>query len=105
LQIIFPVLEGIAGAVMQGQADTAVFESALAHCGEHYNYAQNFGAPKELLNQVKELLGKAKTALVRLKQLDEEAAQTQAESQALDAEVAGGEAPPPGGAAPPPPMQ
>lgn len=105
LQIIFPVLEGIAGAVMQGQADTAVFESALAHCGEHYNYAQNFGAPKELLDQVKELLGKAKTALVRLKQLDEQAAQTQSESQALDAEVAGGEAPPPGGAAPPPPMQ
>jgi len=102
MQILFPVLENIAGAVMQGQADTAVFEAAVAHIGEHFNYAQNFGAPKELLDQVKDLLGKAKTALVRLKQLDEQAAETQSKSQALDEEVAGGEMPPEGGVAPPP---
>lgn len=87
LQILVPVAEHTAAAIMQGGAETAALEAILAHTTEHYNRALEQGTPKESLKQVEELVKNAGKVLAELKQLDTEAEQLSMESQAQDAEV------------------
>lgn len=73
LQILMPFAESIAQAIQQGQAGTASFEATIAHMQEHYNQAQQQGAPKEALKPVADLLAKAGPALEQMKQMDAKA--------------------------------
>lgn len=82
LQMLTPVAEQIAGAIMQGQADTVALEAILAHLTEHYNRSLEQGTPKEQLKPVADIVKKAGEVLAQLKSLDQEAQQLQAEGQA-----------------------
>jgi dsRNA-specific ribonuclease len=84
LQTLMPLAEQVAGAVMQGQAPTAVFEVVVAHISEHFARAQEQGLPKDQLKPVEEFLRKAGPTLAQLKQIDEQAAQVAAQSAAHD---------------------
>lgn len=87
LQMLVPVAEQTAGAIMQGQADTVALESVMAHITEHYNRALEQGVPKEKLKPVADIVKKAGEVLAQLKSLDQEAQQLQAEGQMEQPEI------------------
>lgn len=80
LDVLLPVAEQTAAAIMQGGAETAALEAVLAHITEHFNRAQEQGVPKERLKPIAELVKNAGKVLSELKQLDAQATQLQAES-------------------------
>ncbi len=86
LNILKPVAEQTAMAIMQGQVDTNVLEALLTHITEHYNAAQGAGTQAEELKEYAALIKNASKALNELKQLDEQAGQLQQVSQAHDAD-------------------
>lgn len=86
MDALMPVLEGLAAAIMQGQAETEQLEPILAHITEHYNRALEQGVPKEKLKPVADLVKKSAAVLEQLKQIDQEAAAVAQQSQLLDAE-------------------
>jgi hypothetical protein len=86
LNMLLPIAEQAAGAIMQGQAETGTLEQLLAHLTEHYNFALQAGTKPEELKSVAALVKKANTEIAKLKQLDEQASQLQQQSQQHDAE-------------------
>ena len=86
LNVLMPIAEQAALALMQGQTETAVFETLLAHINEHYNNAVQQGAPKEALAEVDQLIKKSGAALAQLKELDAKAQELQAQTAQHDAE-------------------
>lgn len=99
LEVIVPMAEQMAGALMQGQTHTGAFEATIAHVTEHFNRAIQQGVPQEKLKEVADLVKKAGPALAQLKQLDQQAhnvsqaaAQHDQESQAM---INGAPTPPP----------
>lgn len=88
LGILMPIAEQVGAALMQGQAGTAIFEAVVAHINEHFQQAQQAGAPKEFLSPIKTFLDKALKTIGELKQLDAAAEEVGAASQAHDEEVA-----------------
>lgn len=86
LEVLMPIAEQLAAAVMQGQADTEALEPILGHITDHYNKALEQGAPKEQLKPVADLVSKAGKVIAQLKQLDQEASGLQQESQLHEAE-------------------
>lgn len=86
LDVLMPVAESLASAIMQGQAETEQLESLIVHITEHYNRALEQGAPKEKLKPVADLVKKAGQAIAQMKQLDQEAAGVAQQSQQLEAE-------------------
>ena len=86
LEILVPIAEQTAQAIMQGQSDTAALEAILSHLTEHYNAALAAGAPKSALKPVADLVKNTGKVLADLKQVDEQAGELAAESQAADAE-------------------
>ena len=52
LQTVMPLAEAQGAAMMQGQSNTAAFEALVAHINEHYNRAEEQGAPKDALKSV-----------------------------------------------------
>lgn len=86
IEILMPVAEQTAQAIMQGESDTAALEAVLAHLSEHYNAAVSAGAPKAQLKQVAELVKNTGKVLAELKQVDVQAQELSAESQAHDTE-------------------
>jgi hypothetical protein len=86
MKVLMPVAQQVAQAVMQGQSNTAVFESVIAHLTEHYTLAEQQGAPKEALAEVAGVIKKAGPVLAKLKEVDAQAQQLAAQSQQLDAE-------------------
>lgn len=86
LEILRPVAEQTAQAIMGGQSDTAALEAILAHITEHYNAALSAGAPKGQLKEVAALVKDTGKVLADLKQVDQQAQQLQQDSQTHDAE-------------------
>jgi len=86
LEVLMPIAEQLASAIMQGQAETAQLEPIVAHITEHYNRAVEQGVPKEQLKQIADFVKSAGKTIAELKALDEEAASLSQESQAHDAE-------------------
>jgi hypothetical protein len=86
LSILMPLAEQQAGAMMEGQSHTGIFESMVAHINEHANRWEAQGAPKEKIKPILEFLKKAGPAIAQLKQHDAEAQQLQQQSIAHDAE-------------------
>jgi len=86
LKILMPVAEQLGAAIMQGQADTNLFEVMVAHAAEHVANAEQQGVPKEELAPFKEFVTRAGPAIGKMKQLDSEAAQLAQQTQAMDAE-------------------
>jgi len=86
LEVLMPIAEQLASAIMQGQAETAQLEPIVAHITEHYNRAVEQGVPKEQLKLIADFVKNAGKTLAQLKQLDEEAASLSQESQAHDEE-------------------
>lgn len=86
LNVVIPMAEGIAGAVMQGQANTSAFEAVIAHITEHYTLAVQQGVPKEELVTAADIVKKAGPILAQLKELDAQAEIAATEAQRLDAE-------------------
>lgn len=86
LSILMPVAEQLAQSMMQGGAETSVFETMVAHINEHANRAQEQGAPKEQLKPVLDFLAKAGPAIAKLHSMDAQAQQVAAASQAHDSE-------------------
>ena len=86
LATLMPVAEATAAAMMQGQADTMIFEAMVAHIVEHTNNAQQQGVPKEELAPFLEFVNKAGPALAKLKEMDAQAEQLAAETAAAQAE-------------------
>lgn len=86
LQILMPVAEQVAGAILQGQATTEIFEVLVAHITEHANRAQSKGVPKDQLKPILEFVKKSGPILAQLKELDAKAAELAAQSAELDAE-------------------
>lgn len=84
LSVLMPVAEQTGAAILQGQADTAVFEVMVAHINEHYNLAVQQGAPKEALAPIAEFVKKAGPALAQLKELDSQAGQLAAQTAQHD---------------------
>lgn len=89
LNMLLPVAEKTAEAIMQGQADTSILEQLIAHITEHYNLAIQTGTKQEDLKQVSDLVKKGTQELAKLKQLDAQAQELQQVSQAHDQEVMG----------------
>jgi hypothetical protein len=83
LQILMPVAEQVAGGILQGQADTAIFEAIVAHITEHANVAQSQGAPKDQLKPILDFVKKAGPMIAKLKELDAQAQELSAQSQEL----------------------
>jgi hypothetical protein len=86
LKVLMPLVENVARQVMQGQSNTATFETLIGHITEHYNLAVQQGAPTEELKSVADLVKNAGATLAKLKEVDAQAQKMAAESQALDAE-------------------
>jgi hypothetical protein len=86
LEVVVPMAEQMAGALMQGQTHTGAFEAVIGHITEHFARAQEQGVPEEKLKPVAELIKKAGPALAQLKQLDQQAANVAQASQQHDAE-------------------
>lgn len=89
IEILMPVAEATAAAILQGQADTSILEAIAAHLTEHFHAAQAAGAPKDQLKPVAEFVKKIGPVLAKLKALDAQAQELAAQSQQLD------ETPPP----------
>jgi hypothetical protein len=89
MEMLLPVAEQTAGAIMQGAAETTALEAVLAHLTEHYNRALEQGVPKEKLKAVADVVKKSGEVLAQLKALDQEANQLQQEGQSAEAEMAG----------------
>ncbi len=85
LQVLFPAVEGLAANVVAGEAGIPVFEVALDHLTEHFNYATQAGVNKEFLKPIGDLIKKSGPVLAELKELDAQAQELQAQAQA-DAE-------------------
>jgi hypothetical protein len=81
LEVLQPVAEQTAMAIMQGAADTVSLEAILAHVTEHFNRATEQGVPKEKLKPVADLVKNAGKVLAQLKSLDQEAEQLSQQSQ------------------------
>lgn len=96
LQIVIPAGEQIAGAVMQGQAETTALEAVLGHVTEHYNRALEQGTPKDhpVMKQAEEIVKNAGKALAELKALDQQAAALQQEGADAQAEMEQEQQPP-----------
>lgn len=92
--ILMPIAEQVGAALQGGQAGTAVFEAVVAHISEHFQQAQQAGAPKEFLAPIKVFLDKAIPMIAQLHQLDAAAQQVGEASQAHDQEVAAEQQPP-----------
>lgn len=73
LQTLMPLAEQNGAAMMQGGSNTQAFEAITAHINEHFNRAQEQGAPKDILKQVEDFLKQAGPAIAQLKQLDADA--------------------------------
>lgn len=86
LQILMPVAEQVAGAILQGQATTEIFEVMVAHITEHFNRAQAKGVSKDQLKTISEFVKKSGPILAQLKELDAKAAELAEQSAALEAE-------------------
>lgn len=86
LEILAPVSEQTAQAIMEGQSDTAALEAILSHLTEHYNAAIAMGAPKAQLKPYADLVKNTGKVLAELKQVDAQAQELSAESQAHDTE-------------------
>lgn len=86
LQILMPMVEAQAGAMLQGGSNTQAFEALVAHINEHFNRATEQGVPKKQLEQVAEFLKKAADALAQLKALDQQAQQVAQASDLHDQE-------------------
>lgn len=86
LKTLLPLAENVAGQVMQGQSNTAIFETVIGHMTEHFNLAVQQGAPKEELAQVADIVKKAGPVIAKMKEMDAQAQEMAAQSQALDAE-------------------
>jgi len=86
LSVLLPVAEQTAAAILQGQADTNMFEVIAAHVTEHFNRAQAAGAPKEQLAQIAEFVKNVGPTLAKLKELDAKAQELAAQSQELSAQ-------------------
>jgi len=86
LEVLMPIAEQLASAIMQGQAETAQLEPIIAHVTDHFNRATEQGVPKGQLKAISDFVKNAGKTLAQLKQLDEEAASLSQESQAHDAE-------------------
>lgn len=87
LQVLLPIAEQMAQALLQGDTHTQAFEAVAAHINEHVTTAQGQGAPKEALAPALDFVKKIGPVLAKLKELDAQAAQLQQESAAHDAEV------------------
>lgn len=86
LEMIMPVAEELAAAIMQGGAETAQLEPIVIHVTDHYNRATEQGIPKEELKPVADFVKKAGEVIAQLKQLDAEAEQLKAASEQHDLE-------------------
>lgn len=86
LQVLMPVAEKLGAAIMQGEADTSLFEIMVAHITEHVNNAKQQGVPKEVLGPFEDFVSKAGPAIGKMKELDAQAEQLQAQTQQTDAE-------------------
>jgi hypothetical protein len=100
LQILMPVVEQAGGQLSQGQTDTSVLETMIAHVNEHYTLALQQGTPAKTLQPVAAFLAQAGPAIAKLKALDAQAKQHQQASAALGqgspnpaADVPGGQPP------------
>ncbi len=84
LNILGPVAEQTAAAIMQGQSETAILEQLLAHITEHFNMAVQTGIKPESeeLKPFANIVKKGNEVLAQMKQLDAQAAQLQQQSQA-----------------------
>jgi hypothetical protein len=87
LQVLFPAVEGLAENVMKGEAGIPVFEVALEHLTEHFNYATQAGVKKEVLKPVEDLIKQSGPALAQLKELDAQAQELSAQAGAPDAQA------------------
>lgn len=105
LSALMPLAEQAGGAVMQGQAPTAVLEAIVAHASEHVARAVEQGAPKDKLKPIQAFLKQAGPALAELKKLDTQASAVAQESAGLDqeSELISAQTPPPDGQQPPGP--
>jgi hypothetical protein len=99
LEILYPLLEQTAGAVMQGQVGTASLEGIVAHANEHMQMAIQQGVKAEEFKGLKQLIDQALQAVTQLKALDEKAAKLQEDDAARAAE---GQPQPPAAPAPQP---
>lgn len=88
IQILMPIAEQIAAGIMQGQADTSLFEVLISHLAEHVAAAKAQGAPKDKIKPADDLVKKAGPIIAQLKEQDAQAAQLAAQSQTHDAESA-----------------
>lgn len=88
LNLCMPLAEQAGGAVMQGGANTGVFEAIVAHIAEHTARWEEQGAPAEKLKPFKDFLAKALPTIAQLKELDAQAQAVQQQSAGLDEESA-----------------
>jgi hypothetical protein len=86
LSILMPIAEQQAGAMMQGQSHTGIFEGLVAHINEHANRWEAQGAPKDKIKPIKDFLAKAGPAIAKLHEMDAQAQQVQQDSMAHDAQ-------------------
>jgi hypothetical protein len=87
LGILMPLAEQQAGAMMQGDSHTGIFETLVAHINEHFNRAQEQGLKNDQMKQIGAFLAKVGPAIAQLKQHDAQAQQLQQASSAHDAEA------------------
>ncbi len=87
LDVLMPAIEGLAENVMKGEAGIPVFEVALQHLTEHFNYATQAGVDKEKLKPVADLIKKSGPELAKLKELDAQAQELAAQAQAENPEA------------------
>lgn len=82
LQVLVPAAEGLAQAVLAGQANSSAFEVVIEHLSAHHSFAVQSGVSKEVLKPVEELVKKAGPVIAKLKELDAEAAKLAEEAAA-----------------------
>lgn len=83
LQMILPVLEQLAGALNEGQANTDTLEVTLIHGLDHYTQAIQQGMPPAELAAEKKTLDALQKVIVKLRELDKQAELMQSAGQAL----------------------
>jgi len=97
LGVLMPQAQQMAQHIMEGKFHSDAMEAIGAHVSEHFNFAEQQGAPKQQLAQIKEFLNKLGPALAQLKQVESQAAQVASASSQLEG---GGPPPAPPGPAP-----
>jgi hypothetical protein len=84
LQVLLPAVEGLAENIVKGEAGISVFEVALDHLTDHFNFATQAGVKKEVLKPVEDLIKQAGPMLAQLKEVD---AQAQKLAEQADSEA------------------